>query len=186
MSPEPRSYGNESVIFEATPAYALLEPNTFAEIASISDDLILLFVMRDPVERMWSAAKYLLKNRVSSGAATLNDVKHFYRMQIYDSESKGFRSSAYELTFRSIQQAGLEDRMRVLFFENLGSKVEQEVLGEVLGVPPMLNFGNRVNYQEHNFPLDEELLREGIEAFSASYRWVRNRYGSRVPVTWHA
>jgi len=45
---------------EITPAYAILQPESIAEIKRYFPDLRLFFCVRDPVERAWSAARMFL------------------------------------------------------------------------------------------------------------------------------
>lgn len=181
-----RGYNGEPVIFESTPNYALSSSLIFRQMAAISNETRILLVMRDPVERMWSAAKYLLKNKVRSGSASIEDVRNFYLSQIRNPTSSGFRHSAYELTLQAIEQAGVADQLCVLFFETLASEVENGVLCNLLGLAPMLNHKEKKNSHEQHFPLEQDLLDEGIEAFSKTYRTIHERYSSRVPDRWHA
>lgn len=50
------NYGrmSERIVADITPAYALCTRASFAEMKAIHDDVRFVFLMRDPVERLWS------------------------------------------------------------------------------------------------------------------------------------
>lgn len=55
-------FGTESQCSgDITPAYATLQPETIAQLASAFPRLKILFILRDPVDRAWSAARMFLR-----------------------------------------------------------------------------------------------------------------------------
>lgn len=53
--------GEDRIKGEITPAYALLEPAVIAAIAQVNPALRILYLIRDPIERAWSAALMALE-----------------------------------------------------------------------------------------------------------------------------
>jgi hypothetical protein len=56
---------------EITPAYAVLDSQTVARIAALYPELRILFILRNPIERAWSAAQMALRGAcLSNGEAS--------------------------------------------------------------------------------------------------------------------
>jgi len=181
-----RNYKGQPVVFEASPGYALASPDTFSRMATVAQDTRLLLIMRDPVERMWSAAKFIWRQRLESGIATKNDVKQFFLSRIRNPSSLGFRHSAYDLTFKALEKSGFYDRLDVVFQETISSHDETQALNQSLGFAPNLCFRRKVNTHTQHFPIDEDILEEGVKSFTRTYEEVRSRFGARVPKGWHS
>ncbi|QMU57816.1 MAG: hypothetical protein GKR98_06170 [Boseongicola sp.] len=59
--------GQARVVGEMTPAYALLSEARLAKMAQIASDVRILFLMRDPVERLWSHVRMMAGRRDPQG-----------------------------------------------------------------------------------------------------------------------
>lgn len=58
-----KRFGAENVVSgDITPSYATLLPTTIAQIAATNPKLKLIFILRDPVLRAWSAARMFMRN----------------------------------------------------------------------------------------------------------------------------
>ncbi|MEO0697588.1 MAG: hypothetical protein AAFY84_15965 [Pseudomonadota bacterium] len=181
-----RDYNDQPVVFEASPGYALLPSHRLGQMARFAPDVRLLLIMRDPVERMWSAAKYLWRKRLSRGAASQTDVEEFFFSRIKDPSSMGFRHSAYDQTLDALEKAGCREKLHGVFLETLFTKVEINALGEALGFLPDIKPEQKSNTHDQHFPLSGTLRAEGIKAFGQTYEAVREGFGDRVPESWHA
>lgn len=178
------NYQGEPVIFEASPGYALCSSKAFARMANVAIDTRLIFLIRDPVERLWSASKYIWRRRLEKGEANQEDVYAFFEDRIQDRDSLGFRHSDYHRTFVEIQAAGLDDKLTVVFQENLHLQSEQNVVSEALGFLPKFDMQEKVNTHSQHFQLRTDLLEGAINAFRPTYQTIRERFGDRVPDDW--
>ncbi len=62
--------GTARVVGEMTPAYATLPTKRLHNMARIADDVRVLYLLRDPVERLWSHVRMMAARRDPDGQAT--------------------------------------------------------------------------------------------------------------------
>jgi len=61
--------GAAQVVGEMTPAYALLEPERLGRMARMAGDVRVLYLVRDPVEQLWSHVRMIAARRDGAGRA---------------------------------------------------------------------------------------------------------------------
>ena len=178
------NYAGEPVVFEATPGYATVSQEVLEQMAQIAPDTRLMLLMRDPVDRLWSAAKYFFRKRIAAGEATLDDAYDFFQGRYQNRSSIDFAHSDYGTTLRRLDAAGLMDRLHVVFYETMHTEREQAAVTEMMGRSCALDFGTRSNY--HGTPAGAEVydLDVAVPAFAETYEAVRARFGDRVPEAW--
>jgi len=117
---------------EITPAYSSLGESELGRLRSLNPEVKLIYIMRDPVLRSWSAVMKLQRKRGSSGALGVSDAIRYAR-------SNGVRKrSNYIDCIECLERVFPRDQIFYCFFEQLTqSPVEfvTHVLG-FLGVQP--------------------------------------------------
>lgn len=181
-----QDYEGEPVVFEATPNYAMCSASTFSEMAAFGPDTRLLFVLRDPVDRLWSSSRYHLRHKVRAGDADRSAVVDQFRAWRDDRSSLGFATSAYDRTLQNLDAAGVAGQVTCLFFETLSSPGEMALLDDTMGLEVSLDHSTQVNRNNVTFAPDQEDVEAAVEAFSATYGFIRDRFGDRVPEAWNA
>ena len=58
---------DESVISDITPCYSMLSEQCLSHMASMTEDVRFVFLMRDPVDRLWSHVRMIAKRRSKTG-----------------------------------------------------------------------------------------------------------------------
>lgn len=78
--------GNDGrpLVADITPAYALLPEARLAAMAALQDDTRFLYLLRDPVSRLWSQARMLARRRVAKGAADMQRAAHRIMERLID------------------------------------------------------------------------------------------------------
>jgi hypothetical protein len=117
---------------EITPAYATLGEDMLRRIQRMNDKIKLIFVMRDPVDRAWSA----VNNAAKKGAADASTVeKSIERAR----ESGAVARSAYADTIKRLEAVFPASQIHYCFFDDLRDKpkaLTAELLS-FLGVEPV-------------------------------------------------
>ena len=117
---------------EITPAYATLGEDMLRRIQRMNDKIKLVFVMRDPVDRAWSA----VNNAAKKGAADASTVeKSIERAR----ESGAVARSAYADTIKRLEAVFPASQIHYCFFDDLRDKpkaLTADVLS-FLGVEPV-------------------------------------------------
>jgi hypothetical protein len=172
VRPHHRAFG------EITPGYALLPAEGFGWILSIHPDARFIFLMRDPVDRLWSALRHRSRDNPH-----LDPIERFA-----DALERPaiVRRTAYEETLTTMDESVPAGQALVLFYEDLFSVADTTVLRRIsdfLGIDHVE--GDRATRQNEgaatDFPV--ELQRRATEAFLPTYRFVLDRFG-RVPDRW--
>ena len=107
---------------EITPAYATLEETILRRIKRMNDKIKLIFVMRDPVERAWSA----VNNAAKKGLADLSTVE----ASIEQARKSGANArSAYVDTIERLEAVFPANQIHYCFFDDLRDQPEALTIG---------------------------------------------------------
>jgi hypothetical protein len=142
---------------EITPAYATLDERVLRRIKRMNDKIKLIFVMRDPVERAWSAVNNAAKKGVD--ASTVD--KSIKRAR----ESGAAARSAYADTIRRLEAVFPASQIHYCFFEDLRDRPEALTsdLFSFLGVAPVpptpVELPQAVNVAAGSKPIPPEFSR---------------------------
>ena len=118
---------------EFTPAYAMLDEPTIAEIGRHYPDVRLIYSLRNPIERAWSSAMMAIvrAEMLEPEASDQWFIDHFM--------SRGSRARGdYEQCLRKWWALFPREQMRIVFYEDIASKPRQllEGLARHIGVDP--------------------------------------------------
>lgn len=170
--------------FEATPAYALLPADIFSQMAAFHPNLQILYILRDPIKRLWSDVAYSLRHDIAKGRATEPDIIAAFKSEIEGGNGEKLRHSNFPDTLVRLAQAGLESQVHVVFMETMTNPRELDVLEQALGLRPDLNFKREVNKNSHKPKLPHDLQQKATEVMKPIYNDMRSRFGDRVPENW--
>ncbi len=161
---------------EVTPAYALLPAEGFQTILSLYPQVRMLFVLRDPVDRFWSAVRHRESGR-----------RHVRPPEAYLEDDRLVRRSAYELTFDVLDPLIDSDQLLVVFFEELFGPDDSTLRRVTDFLDVDFVPGDRLNQvnaaTSAAIPTDVEL--QALRLFAPTYRRVDARLGD-VPDRWRA
>jgi Sulfotransferase domain len=117
---------------EITPAYAILGEDIFRRIKSMNRDVKLIFIMRDPLERAWSAVNNALRKGQVDGA--FNVEKAIARARSSGTAAR----SAYTKTIQTLEEVFQRSQLHYCFFDDLRDRPETLVTEIVsfLGATP--------------------------------------------------
>ena len=136
-----------------------------------------LFIMRDPIERVWSATRMAIGRKQDSNQVFNNDKA--YKLLDLQYKSEPFRTrTCYEATIHNIRQVFKEDDYKVLFFEEIikENSFYKIQLGKFLGFNLRPNFGRSSNTSPSFGPLPEELRNKIALEYKDTYSFVAENY----------
>lgn len=173
----------ERIVGEITPAYALCSHSTFSEMKALHHDVRFIFLMRDPVDRLWSGLRH--KMRVSLQRDSPSDWLERMFLEACDNPyDPDFRRSRYDETLTAMARAGCNSC--VIFFESLFTEDSMQELAQFIGVHRLAgNFETRKNVGAGaELRLSDEARTYGRKALAQTYEFVADRYGDRLPAKW--
>ena len=145
---------------EVTPAYAVLDDEVFRRIQRTNPKLKLIFIMRDPIERAWSAVNNALKKGRLDEALTVEAALERAR------RPHPLARSAYIDTIRRVESIFPPEQLHCCFFDDLAQRPASFVsdilsfLGVTPDDPSALLPANAVNVAARGKTMPVEFKRE--------------------------
>lgn len=181
-----KGHRGQPVICDSTPSYALCSQRTFAEMNGMHPSTKFIFIMRDPVHRMWSGVRHRFRYRLRA-ADDEGYVARAFLEALEDPFHPDRRRSDYAATLRNLYGAVPRDRVLCLFFESLFSQATMDRICEFIGIPKAPIDRGVVNEGvTPTIGLDEQLHREALDVFAETYDYCFREFGERVPDAWNA
>lgn len=120
---------------EVCPSYAQLTPETYREMAALSDNVRFVFVMRDPVARFISGVLHAMRKTHDLAALTEAELNSEVDRCLELAEDSGaVQLSRYDLTMERLEASVSRDHIKYVFFENLFAQDQVDAICEFLGV----------------------------------------------------
>ncbi|MBY5935554.1 sulfotransferase [Tateyamaria omphalii] len=183
-----RGYRAQPVVCDITPAYAILDAPHFADMASIGTAKF-LFLLRDPVDRMWSQirmAEAVEHPDVPKGDAFDAACAARAKMLIEAGRLPRIERADYERTIRALEKVIPRDRIKYVFYEDLFAPETLDDICGFLDIDAIQADGARRSNPGRDAAIPDD-IRHGFErAFARQYKFVRKRFGDRVPTAWHS
>lgn len=173
---------------EITPAYGLLSAAAFAEMDGLFPNTRFIFIMRDPVERLWSHIRYK-NDRAAHSKRAVKDVNADFLEALQLPNAIG--RSEYQRTIEELESVIPKDRILYLFYETMTSpetgpaeiqKVEALLGIERLTADPKF-FSKPINASS-SAKLDPENEAAAMKLFAPVYAFVERRFGR--PPQWRS
>ena len=165
---------------EITPAYSLLPEEGFRAIASQFPRTRLIFLMRDPVDRLYSHLRMaerldmLTVPAIEQFAAALKNPQYVER-------------SEYHRTLANARRVFAPEDIFTGFYETFFCDAELARLCDFLGIPfKPGDYGTPVNVSPHETRLDAERIAMARKKLAPVYDFCRAEFGDKVPDSWLA
>ncbi len=172
---------------EVTPAYATLNEDVFRRIHRMNSEIKLAFVMRDPVERVWSAVCNAYKKGKGRARETLRAEEVLSWMR----EPRRASRSAYMDTIERIEAIFPKRKLHYCFFDDLRDQPESfaREMFSFLGVDPNrvedIELPQAVNAAAGNRPVPPALALEMAKDYLPMVGELCRRFGD-TPERWRA
>lgn len=174
------------VIGDITPAYALLDRDTFGEMARLGSDVRFVFLMRDPVARLWSG----IKHRVRVSNVPVGEWQTAADTALQDAlegdPHMALRRSDYAGLIQDLDQTVDPDKVLYMFYETLFAQDSFDQLTRFLDLEALKILPNRkVNARSpENITPNPELLDAARGRLDEVYRFTQDRFGQALPEKW--
>lgn len=140
--------GAARVVGDVTPAYALLPEARLARMARLAEDTRVLYLMRDPVARLWSHVR-MIATRRGGGTLSAEKARNILNRTLRGKESEIERRGDYRAALARLRAAVPAERLMVMFYEDLVAPGGIERICGFLGIAPRAaDTGQRVHAGE--------------------------------------
>jgi len=181
---------------DITPDYSVLDKEAFSHMGNVSKNLKMIYILRDPLDRAWSGILQRIKNSpggIEAFAKTgLNDLNDLYKRCTIGLDV-GARTN-YRKTVENIYAAGLQDNLKVLFYDHISEKPEEFIdsIYDFIGMDssPMKSqeylkeLSTRVYSTEGKIEIPEALEKKLIFYYKPMLERLMTDYGIVLPDSW--
>lgn len=172
-----------SAFGEISPSYSILSADEFRHVkAFMPYRTKVIFLMRDPVVRLWSQCKMESSKALTEGITV--EPHTLFANSLED--AKYMRRSDYRSTVTSLQDAFDADDVFFGFYETLFSAAEIDRLSQFLNLKitayDLDSNPNKGAEIEKPTPEEWDRIRDGL---ADTYDFVRANFADQVPENWH-
>lgn len=168
----------DGIAGDITPAYAILEKEDIQHIYNLLGDIKIIFMLRNPVDRAWSAYKY--KYRINKNIPQYLSIDHI--SSFINSNEQILRSS-YLQTIHKFSEVFGNRNMILGFYDaivdnpiNLLKEIVNFIGGDVVSVEKLIDIPTKVNRSE-NISLPIEIRTMLNEIYFDDISKLNSKYG---------
>ena len=176
---------DQKIIADVTPAYSLLSADRLRAMAKICRDTRFLYILRDPVERLWSHVRMIASRRDKNGLVTADRAGNILARAIRGSEPEIIVRGDYQSAMDKLKEAVSPEKYMVCFYEELFGG---EALGQIcqfLGIDAAEGAKDRRVHAGQPLAMTEEQRAEARAFLKPQYDHIAFRMG-RIPAAWSA
>lgn len=182
------NFGNPGrrVVGDVTPSYMLLGRRSFADMAAVHPNARFIFIMRDPVDRLWSGVRHRTRAWARDPRGGPEVALRAFDDALADPMNADLRRSDYARTITELEAAVPADRILYLFYESLFAPEQIARVSEFLGIAPFpADFAERTHEGvKYDARPDPEQMQAARAALAPTYDLVFERFGAAVPEAW--
>lgn len=172
----------KKVVGEMTPAYALLPEARLSAMSRMAPDVRFLYLMRDPVERLWSHIRMIAARRAVDGRATDDRCAHLLNRTLQGRESQISARSDYAGALGRLGRAVPGGKLLVEVFEEMVSGDGFRRLCGFLGIGWMTPDPVAVHVGQ-DIPMTDGQRQAAADWLAPQYDAAREALG-RMPEGW--
>lgn len=172
---------------DISPHYSALSPQTFKRaqrhLNQCGFAVKVIFLMRDPVERVWSQVRMLRKNGKMTSINNCNSEEEalalHYRHPRFSSKGQ------YHLTLQTLNKTFDSDAIHIGFYETLFESTSLSRISRFLDLNlHSANKNERVKASPKTTPISETLQHEIASHYHAAYRACHHLFGQEMLELW--
>jgi hypothetical protein len=174
--------GGRRLVADITPAYALLPVERMEQMARVAPDVRVVYLLRDPVGRLWSQARMAARRITGAASAVATASAEMGRM--IDEIAAGRLGRAdYAGTIGRLRAAVAAPRLLVLLMDEMLSAPGLARLQSCLGIGPAAGDFTHPVHAGMEIPLAEDLRRRAMAVLRPQYDFVA-RLVPELPAAW--
>ncbi len=175
--------GDASLVGDITPAYALLPAARLKQMVATYPNTKFLYVMRDPVSRLWSNVRMVAARKTPAGQDMLASAQALFDKVVDNAGSAIMQRSDYADGLARLEAAVPAEKRKLVFYENLFDQDTIKDICAFLDIPyHPANTAKRV-HEGVKMPLDETRRARAQSVLAPQYAAVAARFET-LPARW--
>ena len=161
---------------EITPSYMTLPRADLAQIKTAFDDVKVLFLMRDPIARLWSMVRFNYRNKPKQ------EMNNFAQSCLSISNYK--KRCDYKSALENIDAVFDKGQVFIGFYEDLFHSDLLSRLYAFLDIPPIKADFNLIKNQSGSAAMPNDVAEYFATELAQQYDFLRARFGDKIPDDW--
>lgn len=177
------SIGSETLVGDLTPAYSLLSQARLNIMANLTPDTKFVYLLRDPITRLWSHIRMIAERRSDSGQVERRRADRIFDRVLDGQERQISQRSDYRAAIEKLRSAADPARLLIVFYEDLfnGDGVRQ--ICDFLGISRIAGDQNRRVHAGQPLAMHNHQRNRARVWLAEQYDYIRNVIGN-MPATW--
>ncbi|SFI56681.1 sulfotransferase [Celeribacter neptunius] len=178
--------GDKKLAGDITPGYGLLTEERLCEMAHMAPDVRFVFLMRDPVDRLWSHVRMQAKRQRREGEEVAVKAKRIMnRVVNRDLEKHIAPRGDYAAIVEKLKRAVPENKLLIGFTEELLTGEGLKRLCAFLGISERPVETEPHAHEGVKLQLSDKQRREAAQFLAPQYAYVEKSFGP-LPARWQA
>ncbi len=175
----------QRVAADISPGYAMIDAGGFADMQAAAPDARFVFILRDPVDRLWSNLRHNRSRGFQKGGRAA-DLNAALAKVLSKPHAGPVVRSDYARTIAALERAVPASQILYLFYETMFTVEAMRRLSDFLGVKPFAaDLGGVVNLgADGGARPDRDLARRARGLLDPVYRMAEARFGPDLPDAW--
>lgn len=175
--------GDRTVVGDVTPAYGLLPAERLRDMVALGETRF-LYILRDPVARLWSHVRMIARRREPDGSVTEERAGRILKRALRGDEDHIVDRGDYRGAMERLTAAVPEARRLFVFFEEMISGAALERICGFLGIATIPALG-AVVHAGQPMPMSPAQATAARDFLKDQYAYVEQAMG-RLPDAWAA
>ena len=171
------------LVGEITPAYSLLGADRLRRMAAMAGDVRFVYLMRDPVERLWSHVRMTAQHRCKKPQEFRDRAANVLRRVFAGDEDHIAKRSDYEGTLKKLAAAVDPSRLCVAIYEDLFAGDALQRICRFLGISFVRPDPGSVIHASRALEMDEDQRKASALWLAPQYDAVARTLG-KLPEAW--
>lgn len=173
----------ERVVGDITPGYSLLSEKTLREMAGLSADVRFVYVMRDPVERLWSHVRMVARRRARGDLR--RQAGRILDKVLVGGETHISERGDYSGTVERLKAAVPPERLFLCTYEELLTQPVLDRLCAFLGIRPLPGAFEKRVHSGVEISMSDSQRQRAAAWLRPQYDYVAANLGA-LPPAWQA
>ncbi|WP_099823809.1 sulfotransferase [Oceaniglobus indicus] len=175
-----------AVVGDVTPAYALLSQERLRTMAGLTPDVRFVYLMRDPVARLWSHVRMMAARRGDDGTVDPRRARNILKRTLRGEEHEIEVRGDYRAALTKLRAAVPQDKLLCLFYEEIFGGDGMARLCAFLGIDPMAGDTERRVHEGTALDMAAGLREKATTWLAPQYEFVARTMGRNLPQEWLA
>ncbi len=177
--------GDARVVGDVTPAYALLPEQRLQQMAGLSGDVRFLYLLRDPVARLWSHVRMMAARRGPDGKVDPQRAQNILNRTLRGDEHEIEIRGDYAAALTRLRTAIPSDRLLCVYYEDLFDGDGMAQICDFLSINRISGDGARRVHAGAVLDMPAPLREKAGAWLVPQYEFVARTLG-RLPLAWQA